>query len=450
MDCQVRYLPIDCFRALKAGLTTCSRSTGSARLDLSCIQPHLCQVDESSPDVLLLYDSCHPANGQGSVESGRAVIELLAATGFESIAPEVGRDSFTNCLIQELSIAARKAKGISIPELHRRQICRIQSGQQESVVMGRDSEGRMRVRTNGTNAIFERSVRRTPVHCQLSLNDRPRAIVLSPLPDPRERTKQEFLDLGCSVKSDNPGEKESRESSELHALLRVSLVEDEFNETEFKDWLCGAPAAAKGIRILGVLPSCSTLLLIDVPIEVWDMLPPSPAISFIAFIRAHAGDEGVLSSTSPARQYPTTSVEYTMPMPEGTAAELEALATMAMERGELERAAVKGALSKPQRKRTRAVGFQHSKTEKAIVEILDIIDDILPGIFRQLQARGPGEKPDREAFVTAQVMDALAGSGDYLQPAWVVSLANDLLSNAEVGYISILNLVITLIHCLAE
>jgi hypothetical protein len=62
-------------------------------------------------------------------------------------------------------------------------------------------------------------------------------------------------------------------------------MEDEFNEGEFRDWLCSAPAAAKGIKILGVLPSCSTMLLIQVPVEVWDMLPPSPAITFIGWVR---------------------------------------------------------------------------------------------------------------------------------------------------------------------
>jgi hypothetical protein len=249
--------------------------------------------------VLLLYDSCHPANGHGSVKSSRAVIELLAATGFESIAPEVGRDSFTNCLIQELSAAANRPNGISVPELHRRQICRIHRGDVQAVVMERNVDGKMRVRTADGAAIFETPRRRTPIHCQLSVNHRPRAIVLAPLPDEASSTlatRTEFVDLGTFSGDTNRSCPEA--PPRLHALLRVSLVEGEFNETEFKDWLCSAPAAAKGIKVLGVLPSCSTLLLLRVPIEVWDLLSPSPAVSFVAFVQDT--ESGANSAALPA------------------------------------------------------------------------------------------------------------------------------------------------------
>ncbi|KAK0639184.1 hypothetical protein B0T16DRAFT_462884 [Cercophora newfieldiana] len=273
-----------------------NRSEDSPQFDLSCIQPHLCQVDDKHPDVLLLYDCCHPANGHGSVKSSRAVIELLAATGFESIAPEVGRDSFTNCLIQELSVAARRPSGISIPELHRRQICRLQSGDQQSVSMERTWDGKVKVRTVGGSPIFEMPRRRTPIHCQLSLNDRPRAVVLAPLPAAAPGGGSEFVELGKNY-GDNANNAE-KETPQLHVLLRVSLVENELNEAEWKDWQCSAPAAVKGVRILGVLPSSSTLLLLQVPIEVWDLLPPSPAVSFVAFVRDDGS--GVNTAIPPA------------------------------------------------------------------------------------------------------------------------------------------------------
>ncbi len=264
-----------------------SRTHNSPRLDSSCIQPHLCQVDEDSPDVLLLYDCCNPANGQGPVESGRAVIELLAACGCESIAPEVGRNSFTHCLIQELSLAASQRKSLSIPELHRRQLCRLQSGEQKNVRLCRDGGGKLRVQRNGDTPIFDMPVRRTPIHCLLSQNDRPRAIVLAPLPPQTglPEGQHEFIDLNGTAAASQEASRTAEDSGpRLEVLLRISLADDQFNEVEFKEWLCDAPAIAKGIRVLNVLPSCSTLLLLQIPVEVWDMLPPSPAISFIGFV----------------------------------------------------------------------------------------------------------------------------------------------------------------------
>ncbi|OIW32561.1 hypothetical protein CONLIGDRAFT_712867 [Coniochaeta ligniaria NRRL 30616] len=263
-----------------------NRGADSPRFDSSCVQPHLCQVDENSADVLLLYDCCHPANGHGSIESSRAVISLLAACGFESRAPEVGTDSFTHSLVQVLADAARQNVRISVPDLHCRQLNWLRDDRPK-VLMRKEASGKVGIhRSHDGVPLFTEPVRRTPVYCQLSLNDRSRAIFLSPLPKSTTlESGAPFIDLS----NESPAEHETR--SKLHVLLSVSLEEDSFDEAEFKDWICSAPDAVRSIRV-GALPSCSTLLLMQVPVAVWDMLPASPAISFVNFVK----DTGTMQS----------------------------------------------------------------------------------------------------------------------------------------------------------
>jgi len=177
-------------------------------------------------------------------------------------------------------------------------------------------DGRTRVRMDRTGApLYEPAVRKTPVYCRLSTNDNPRTIFLYPLPSKTLGTcLQDFIDLSQkshtpshskpevnqhtggklsganendATNSDPTGSKApvSTSPSQIHVLFRVSIDEDKLEETDFKDWLLGAPASARGVRILSIILSCSNLLLIRLPIEVWDLIPPSSAMGFIGWIR---------------------------------------------------------------------------------------------------------------------------------------------------------------------
>ncbi|KAK1750948.1 hypothetical protein QBC47DRAFT_309110 [Echria macrotheca] len=352
-----------------------NRSDDSPKFDSGCVQPHFCHGTEGSPDALLLYDSCHPANGHGSIKSGRPVIELLAACGFESTAAEVGRDSFTNSLIQELSHAASERRCISVPELHRRQICRLQSWA-PSVSTGRDPRGNLKVAVGPDGSpILDVPRRRTPIHCQLSLNSRPRAIVLSPLP--RSKGGPDFIQLDHVQK---PADKNN--PPELQVLLKVSIIEDKFNEADFKDWLCAAPPAAKEIKILGVLPSCSTLLLLRVPIEVWDMLSPSPAISFIGFVVSDTAD-------------PTESGGPSIPSAPSCLSTIDGNDSS----GESEQTEY-------------SVNFAQTDDEKSLIEVLNSIDELLPSVFRRIRNKESLlNRENEEILVTDGVIGELQGLG---------------------------------------
>ena len=312
------------------------------------IQDYLCEVDDASPDVLFLYDTCHSANGHGSVDSSRSAIALLAACGFESLAAEIGPHSFTYALIQELSEAVSRQKAISVPQLHSSLLNRLHLQRQD--VLLQEKNGKMCISTMNGIPLFEPPVWRTPIYIQLSRNARPRPIMVAPLPSKLPSSQMpDFVMLNTPRPTTETSAQPKK--SRMHVVLRVSLAEDEFNLEEFKDWICDAPEPAKEIKIITTLPSCSTLLLLQMPVELWDMLPASPAIAFVGFVEVDesAGSSDNNPDTSKPQTYTSTQTSLVT------------------------------ADAAPVRK---GVNFSfNNDNEKSTVAILDCIDQIIPALF---------------------------------------------------------------------
>lgn len=331
------------------------------------IQDYLCEVDDSSPDVLFLYDTCHSANGHGSIESSRSAIALLAACGFESVAAEVGRHSFTNALIQELSEAAMQQRAISVPQLHSSLLNRLHLQRQD--VLLQEKGGSMCIRTTKDGIpLFEHPVWRTPIYIQLSQNTRPRPIILAPLPGKSTSTNDpDFIDL--NAQSASTGTLPQPEKARMHVLLRISLSEDSFNVEEFKDWICTAPEPAKEIKILHTLPSCSTLVLLQMPVEMWDMLPPSPAISFVGFVTVDESNS--LPGSTPDTIKPQSGNSAQDPAVD---ADFGIANASPMSLQQLKKGVV-----------TFASGTDGEKVVVAMAAMLDCVDSILPSLFSEIR-----------------------------------------------------------------
>lgn len=72
-----------------------------------------------------------------------------------------------------------------------------------------------------------------------------------------------------------------------HVLLSIALEKDQnLDKEEWIDWYRRIPAKIVGAKFQGVFRSDSTLLLVSMPISVWDGLKDNPAYSFINFIKS--------------------------------------------------------------------------------------------------------------------------------------------------------------------
>lgn len=170
-------------------------------------------LQEAYADVLLLYDCCFSASTTTttSIQGHCSVTEVIAACGYETIAPQVGRHSFTNALIHTL-VALARGPGFSVGELHSRILTRLKCWTPE---LATDVGGGLIRNADGRPA-FEREFRRTPVHTILCETARRRSIVLQCLEANRENT----LSIARSVHVTRTTE-DYRRTTEQEGMVRT-------------------------------------------------------------------------------------------------------------------------------------------------------------------------------------------------------------------------------------
>lgn len=227
----------------------------------------LTRARQDSPDVLLIHDCCHPLSATPSnLRQSRAVVECIFAGGFESKVPVSGPDSFTCALIDELSVASTNGDVLSVVELHRRLICRLVNWQPRAVF---DKNDEPREDLDGRSIVTTAS-RVTPAHLFLSKRDR--TIKLIPLSATKSKDPRTSLSFE---------EKDPNSEHWPKTMLSVFLDNRENNLEDLRAWLLKAPPGV--VEFSGIHPSFSSLLLLAIPVPVWDFLPDSLAVSFVGF-----------------------------------------------------------------------------------------------------------------------------------------------------------------------
>ena len=216
---------------------------------------------------------------------------MIAACGFETWAPGVGRFSFTRGLIDELTRWSHNVT-LSVATLHSKLLTYV--------------KGRRR---------FEPSTpyeeRKTPIYVQLSNASGRKSITLSPLRTTASSSyelagslvQEEHSSISSAMSGDgqsssNLGSSQTSQSSlgqmwpdedfqHPRVLLSLQLEEDQrMLTTEWIEWVKSVPAIVKYTRIQGIYRSTSMLLLLTMPLALWDLLPKDPAATFIAFIQS--------------------------------------------------------------------------------------------------------------------------------------------------------------------
>ena len=238
-------------------------------------------LEQAECDVLILLDCCCGASSTS--ETGNGVTEVIAACGFETWAPGVGEHSFTYCLFKEL-FHWRKDPLCSVAMLHSRVL---------------SSMKQPKPRTFGSRSDEQR---KTPIYSILTNEGLPRSIELKPLP-PRHLRALELPASSTPPTSSSAThfnhlltESSQRSLEEVwpdpefkHPKVLISLALDEdqwLSTSDWKDWLSSVPAMAKSAKVEGIYKSDSTLVLLSLPVAVWDMLPQDAAVSFLGFIRS--------------------------------------------------------------------------------------------------------------------------------------------------------------------
>jgi len=234
-------------------------------------------LSELDCDVLLLHDCPHATQEGDTFSSGNGVLETLAACGFEPTTADLpGRHAFTSSLVQELAHAAHTRQWLSTVELHRRMINRLQAFL-PSVHFVDDTYSVVQVNRETGMPMFEMPRRRTPIYSFASQT--PRTIVLTPLSHTSSQAHQDDTRVILNAPTTN-----IHGSNGPDVLVAVRLKGQNFDVERWKSWLGTLSAEVRGrIKVAGIYPSFSLLLILRMSLLIWDMLPASPAISFIGF-----------------------------------------------------------------------------------------------------------------------------------------------------------------------
>lgn len=230
-------------------------------------------LERSKSDVLILLDCCAGA-ASATFPNGRSITETISASSWDAIAPDPGRYSFTNALIEVMG--EWRFKTFSAAMLHAEVLARLKHPRPISI--------------NGKR--FE--ARSTPVHFMMTSDHRSPSIEMTrlvpsdrcPPSPPRDPSPFDAPALGRG-----PADEEcSTEPNEdkPHVMISLALEDDQrLDLNAWEQWLASFPALAKYVKVQGVFKSHSTLLLLSMPVTLWDLLPDDQACSFVAFIRSN-------------------------------------------------------------------------------------------------------------------------------------------------------------------
>jgi hypothetical protein len=69
-------------------------------------------------------------------------------------------------------------------------------------------------------------------------------------------------------------------------LIAITLDEDQPlpHIEACRNWICSFPGLAKYVKVEGVFTSYSTVLILSIPIVIWNMLPENPACQPISYV----------------------------------------------------------------------------------------------------------------------------------------------------------------------
>jgi hypothetical protein len=280
-----------------------SADPSSPTVDWSHIQS---LFERCKSSVLLLLDCCAAASSAPRL-GGKTTVEMLAACGFESRAPPPGEHSFTTSLIEVLEDWC-DGPPFSILMLHNAVFKVLMRRRKERCRNGQRLEWRS-TPFHVSNCSHPRAVgielcKRTLPNATAIPNP-PILQIGAPLVSPNgpmsataylhlmslkcteldERPKIDGQQpIGDGITSPPPEDSTSDDSGNIklpHMLVYLTLDQDhalsDADAVACRRWVSSFSSPAKQVRVEGVYRNHSTILLLSVPVEIWDMLPDHPA-----------------------------------------------------------------------------------------------------------------------------------------------------------------------------
>ncbi|RDW62598.1 hypothetical protein BP5796_10900 [Coleophoma crateriformis] len=258
----------------------CNSREDSSRLKWEGVR---CLLEDAQSDILLLLDTCAVADAPAAGNHG--VKQAIAAYSWEHAARQPSPRSFTSNLVEALTKLGN-GRPFSAQRLH-----------EEIISQNHNNFLQENGLSNGASkaaAVHER----LPI-CFTWTPGTLQSIILSPLDPNAPPLPQLSPPLGSPDNnvqgSQNPLEKQnslpphtSLIFDEPRALVCTTFLgEPSQDMASFKSWLQNTPAAARKIAVEGMFHGPPTVLLISMPIAVWNVVAADRTCCFLGYVNSH-------------------------------------------------------------------------------------------------------------------------------------------------------------------
>ncbi|CZT09040.1 uncharacterized protein RAG0_13921 [Rhynchosporium agropyri] len=243
-----------------------------------------CILEDAQSDILLLLDTCAIADAPTAGSHG--IKQAIAAYSPEQMTKEPGPRSFTFNLIEALNRLGT-GRPFSTQRLHE-EIISIQHDkflQTSGLTNGsiKSSPGRERlpvIFSLTPGAMQSITISPTP---QQTLG----GLIGSPLGSPDHEllpsgslhNEQQLLKIGSNA---------DLTFDEMRALVCTTFLGEPSHEmASFKQWLLNTPIAAAKIALEGMFHGPPTVLLISMPISIWNVVAADRTCAFLGYVNSH-------------------------------------------------------------------------------------------------------------------------------------------------------------------
>ncbi|EPE29352.1 hypothetical protein GLAREA_00512 [Glarea lozoyensis ATCC 20868] len=264
----------------------CNSREDSARLKWEGVR---CLLEDAQSDILLLLDTCAVADAPTAGNHG--VKQVIAAYTPDQAAREPGSQSFTYNLIEGLNKLG-SGRPFSIQRLHEEIISQKHNMllmQQPLLPNGTSKPSsphdRMPVCFSLTPGTLQ-SITLSPIGMQQGMQQGGGSGI-SPIgsPDNEAQILQNNLSSQHGIKVNSNSD---LTFEEMRALVCTTFLgEPSQDMASFKQWLHNTPLAASKIAVEGMFHGPPTVLLVSMPIAVWNVVAADRTCAFLGYVNSH-------------------------------------------------------------------------------------------------------------------------------------------------------------------
>ena len=248
-----------------------------------------CLLEDAQSDILLLLDTCAVADAPTAGNHG--VKQVIAAYTPDQAGREPGSQSFTYNLIEGLNKLG-SGRPFSIQRLHEEIISQKHNKllmQQPALSNGASKPSsphdRMPVCFSLTPGTLQ-SITLSPIGMQQGMQQGSGSTI-SPIgsPDVEAQILQNSLNSQHGIKVNSNSD---LTFEEMRALVCTTFLgEPSQDMASFKQWLHNTPLAASKIAVEGMFHGPPTVLLVSMPIAVWNVVAADRTCAFLGYVNSH-------------------------------------------------------------------------------------------------------------------------------------------------------------------